>query len=178
MTYSAWLPWLLCALGAASLSRLITADSLMQWLRTRWEAHWLGAIDAVLVEADSHLQIARGSAEPQKIGELRQEINKRANAESGVSMWTTGKRREAGRQWSIRRERLERLEVYANFLSCPWCASFWVVAAYVLLTWGRVYGFAGDVFAPVGVPADYALVSLALGFRWLYALVAVNLEGR
>lgn len=178
MTYSSWLPWLLCALTAASLTRLITADSLLQWLRTRWETHWLGAIDAVLVEADSHLQVARGSTDPQKVGLLRQEINKRANTEAGVPMWLTGARRRARRPWSTRRERLEQLEIYANFISCPWCLSFWVMALCVLWTWGRVYGFSGDVFAPVGVPVDYALLALALGLRWLYGLVAVNLEGR
>lgn len=178
MTYPAWLPWLLCALITASLTRLITADSLLQRLRTRWEEHWLARIDAALVEADSHLQIARGSTDPKHIGELRQEINKRANAEPGVSMWVTGARRRARRQWSARRGRLEYLEIWANSLSCPWCVSFWTALVCVLWTWARVYGFSGDVFAPAGVPADYALLALVLGLRWLYGLVAVNLEGR
>lgn len=168
---NAWLAWLLCAVSGASIARLVHADKLMQPLRERWEVHWLARIDKELNLADSQLQIARTSTEPERIGKLREEIRKRAAAEPGADFWLTGARRRRLRPWSAIQERLDRLSTYSAFITCRWCVPLWVFLVAVPWTWGRVYGFSADVFAPVVIPVDFALVSLVLGMRWVYALI-------
>lgn len=170
-----WLVWVLCALFGASVTRLLHADSLTAPLRERWEAHWQRKVDAVLVEANSHMQIPPTSDGELDVGRVRASIFRRSTGEPGVGMFVFGARREHGRPWTVRRERLERAESWLEFPSCPWCTSFWVYAVAAVWTWGRVYGFGGEVFAPVVIPADYALIALAFGFRWLYATVVTAL---
>lgn len=169
----AWLVWSLCAVFGASVARLIHADSLLEPLRNRWEAHWLARIDAVLTDADSHLQITRGSRAPAVVAKLRGEINDRAGAERGVRFLVRREQRERARPWSSYRDRLDRYAAWLEFISCPWCLPFWVFCGAVLWTWGRVYGFSGAVFAPVHIPVDYALITLVFGLRWIYGMVVV-----
>lgn len=168
---NAWLVWLLCALTGASIARFVHADKLMQPLRGRWEVHWVAQIDQVLNSADAQLQIARGSTAPEDVGKLRAEITRRAQREPGVSFWAHGQARERARPFSTIQARLDRLAIYSDFITCRWCVSPWVFLVAVLWTWGRVYGFSVDVFAPVDIPLDYTLISLVLGLRWVYALI-------
>lgn len=168
---SALLVWVLCAVSGASIARLIHADTLFAPLRNRWEVHWISRIERELTEADAILQVARGSRSLEAIGKLREEINKRADVEPGVALWTRRGRRRVQRPWSTVRDRLERYADYSEYISCRWCLPPYVFLVAVLWTWGRVYGFSWDVFTPVPIPLDYALIALVLGFRWIYAMI-------
>jgi hypothetical protein len=172
---NAWLVWLLCAVFGASVARLIHADTVTAPLRDRWEVHWLGKIDKTLNLADSALQIARGATGPEQIGRLREEIRKRTLIEPGVSFWTFGARRYQSRPWTRVQDKLDRLESYQAFIGCRWCLPVWVFAVAVLWTWGRVYGFAANVFAPVDIPPDFSLIALVMGLRWVYAMIDLRL---
>jgi hypothetical protein len=172
---SAWVVWLILFTGVASVARFVTADSLTDALRDRWEVHFLAYMDFELAEADRILQVRGASKDPRKMGELRRTMHELAAAEPGVPWYWFGERRRAARPWSTRIARLERLSMYSAFPGCRWCMPFWLYLPATVITWGWVFGFSSDTRTlfvdAVEVPVLWWLPLLVLSFRWVYALV-------
>lgn len=174
--------WLLAFGTGASLSMLLTEDSLCEPLRRRWETHFEWRMDQVLERVDAELStedtgspdhlpmsLRLAKSTPERSGLLRSEIGRRAEEEPRVPFWVRGEARREGRVWTRRQAKLDRLASYHAFISCPRCAPFWV-----FLVVGWFFGFLTgqyELFA-VGLPWPFWWLSFALAGRWVYAKLA------
>lgn len=169
---------LVFAVGA-SITRLVTKDSLFEPLRERWEGHFAYQQDKIiakvaeLLPADTakwdnprHSRLERRMA-------LLHEVGDRAEEEAPVPWRVRGKRRQLGRPWSTMSDRLVWWKSWMDFISCPWCVGFWVFLALWSTVWLAILGVHAQAW---GVSFGALVVPLALAYRWTYAVVASKLD--
>lgn len=168
----------------ASLTRLITSDGLFLGFRARWEMHFQWRMDAIIQEANRTLLVEKAPDDTENSMRVKilHALDGRAAEEPKVSFWAVGAARAKDRPWSVRSGKLSRLGSYYDFVSCPFCVGFWVFLVVAVWTWWRALGCATNSYALLYPypAADYWLVGgvvgTALAMRWVYALIAVNVD--
>lgn len=154
----------------ASVTRLVTRDSILETFRDRWQNHWAAQQDKVLRDAAAILPASKTydstvEWQDRRIALMR-EIGDRSEAEAAVPFAAS---RAKVQPWTAISYRLIRLRSMIEFIGCPWCVGFWTFLLAWIFAWGVQLGFAYDV---AGGPFWAVLPALALGYRWLYALIA------
>lgn len=181
----------------ASVTFLITRDSLCEGLRDRWVEHWAyrqetllkdipdvdlvraAAVDRFLAlyNARAHTPLTRETmTRADKREALLHEISIRTAEEAPLPAWIHGQGRDTARPWLAYSRKLVRLKGYQDFIECPFCVGFWVYLGTMAWTWWRVFDCA-QVIVPWSVtrlPADYVVIGAAMGLRWLYANIAIT----
>lgn len=186
----------------ASLTRLVTRDSLLAGFRDRWTDHFAYRRDRILIEIDSRYQIRdkamenyatllTRSGQPTRKEELNREqiqsslimdIDQRASEELPLPFWMVGPARTTRRPWGRYQARLAWAADWSKFISCPFCVGFWVYLVVVAWTWWRGLDAAtstAELLHP-RLSADFVVLGVvvggALAARWVYALLAGLLD--
>lgn len=151
---------LLAFLAAASITRFANADKLAAPFRDRVDEYWTHrAIELLRENAAAALIRNADYAKAESVMEMKAAVYRLAFL--GDEKW----RRAA---W-----KLDWMDVYEGFLKCPWCVSFWVFAAVDLTAWLVVLGAPWNVW---GGPWWVTVPCVVLGSRWIYGLLAANLD--
>lgn len=162
----------------ASVTRLITRDSLFEIFRDRWVDHFVAKQDVILHRLASELPAKGSYSDPalewqeRRVGLMR-EVIARSQEEQAIGFWVRGAAREKVQPWTWQSNRLVRLRGLIEFIGCPWCVGFWVFQIAWIFAWGVGLGFAYNL---VGLPVWAVLPALALSYRWLYAVIASRLD--
>lgn len=163
----------------ASITRLVTKDSLFEGLRERWEGHFAYRQDKIiakvgqLLPADNEKWSNPSLSRVERRMALLHEVGDRSEEEPPVPFWMRGKRRQLTRPWSAMSDRLVWLRSWVDFIGCPWCVGFWVFLALWVTVWLAILGVG---FTAWGVPFGLLVVPLALAYRWAGAIVAGKLD--
>lgn len=155
-----WLLLILVFAVGASLTRLITSDKLLAPLRDRFQEYWSWrAVEVLMASSASALVHNADYRQGESVQQMKVEIYRRAYL--GDAKW-----RQVARQ-------LDWFDAYRAFLGCPWCVGMWVYLGTLLTAWLVVLGPMWTVW---GGPWWVTIPSLTLAFRWLYGLIASNLD--
>lgn len=155
-----WLLLSLVFLIGASITRFFNADKLFAPIRDRVEEYWMRR-GIALLRAESAAALVHNAdyLKPESIQDMKVQVYRRA---------FLGDQRWRNVAW-----RLDWYDVYDGFVKCPWCVSVWVFLAVEIFAWVAVLGAPWTVW---GGPWWLMLPGLALAFRWIYGLVAGNLD--
>ena len=145
----------------ASLTRLVTSDKLLAPLRDRIEERWVWRSIEVLRDGEAGTLVPGRSdyANPEHVHNMRSEVYRRAFA---------GERRWRKLAW-----KLDWIDAYKAFVTCPWCTGFWVFLAVALFAWLVVLDVPSTVW---GGPWWLMVPAVALTARWVYGLIATRLD--
>lgn len=158
-----WLLLLMVFLVGASITRFLTTDKLTEPFRDRIEEYWTLRSIALLKDEGAAGLVQQGQysdyADAGAVQEMKAKVYRRAFL--------------GDKQWRKVAWALDWHHVYSGFVKCPWCVGTWVFLAVDLMAWLVVLGAPWTVW---GGPWWVTVPATVLGFRWLYGLVAGQLD--